>query len=98
MATEKSILIEPPGVFGGSDDQPVWVICGWLLLRGTNLLVIRPGAPTQQLDASFQVEAGKITAINLTPRQRPPRTRGSRGERQPAAIRWEGVARLSRKR
>jgi hypothetical protein len=33
-----------------------------------NLLVIRPGAPSQQLDASFRVEAGKITAINLTPR------------------------------
>jgi hypothetical protein len=32
------------------------------------LLVIRPGASTQQLDASFRVEAGKITAINLTPR------------------------------
>ena len=25
-----------------------------------NLLVIRPGAPTQQLDASFRVEAGKV--------------------------------------
>jgi hypothetical protein len=33
-----------------------------------NLLVIRPGAPSQDLDASFRVEAGKITAINLTPR------------------------------
>ena len=33
-----------------------------------NLLVVRPGAPTQQLDASFRVEAGMITAINLTPR------------------------------
>ena len=33
-----------------------------------NLLVVKPGAPTQQLDASFRVEAGKITAINLTPR------------------------------
>jgi hypothetical protein len=32
-----------------------------------NLLVLRPGAPTQKLDASFRVEAGKITAINLTP-------------------------------
>jgi hypothetical protein len=32
------------------------------------LLVIRPGAPTQTLDASFRVETGKITAINLTPR------------------------------
>jgi hypothetical protein len=33
-----------------------------------SLLVIRPGAPTQELDASFRVEAGKITAINLAPR------------------------------
>jgi hypothetical protein len=32
-----------------------------------NLLVIRPGAPTQHLDSSFRVEAGKITAINFTP-------------------------------
>jgi hypothetical protein len=31
------------------------------------LLVIRPGVPTQHLDASFRVEAGKITAINFTP-------------------------------
>ena len=37
-----------------------------------NLLVVRPGAPTQQLDAGFRVEAGKITAINLTPRHRLP--------------------------
>jgi hypothetical protein len=33
-----------------------------------NLLVVRPGAPSQDLDASFRVETGKITAINLTPR------------------------------
>lgn len=33
-----------------------------------NLLVIRPGAPSQDLDATFRVEAGKITAINLAPR------------------------------
>jgi hypothetical protein len=32
-----------------------------------NLLIVRPGAPSQSLDASFRVEAGKITAINLTP-------------------------------
>jgi hypothetical protein len=32
------------------------------------LLVVRPGVPTQELDSSFRVEAGKITAINLTPR------------------------------
>ena len=33
-----------------------------------DILVIRPGAPSQFLDASFRVEAGKITAINLAPR------------------------------
>ena len=33
-----------------------------------DLLVVRPGAPTTHLDASFRVEAGKITAINLAPR------------------------------
>ena len=32
-----------------------------------DLLVVRPGAPTQHLDATFRVEAGKITSINLTP-------------------------------
>lgn len=32
-----------------------------------NLLVVRPGAPSQQLDATFRVEAGRITAINLSP-------------------------------
>ena len=33
-----------------------------------DLLVMRPGAPSQHLDAMFRVEAGKITAINLAPR------------------------------
>ena len=33
-----------------------------------NVLVIRPGAPSQHLDATFRVEAGKITAINFAPR------------------------------
>ncbi len=33
-----------------------------------NLLVVRPGAPSQELDATFRVEAGKITAINFAPR------------------------------
>jgi hypothetical protein len=33
-----------------------------------DILVIRPGAPSQHLDATFRVEAGKITAINLAPR------------------------------
>jgi hypothetical protein len=30
--------------------------------------VVRPGAPSQHLDAQFRVEAGKITSINLSPR------------------------------
>ena len=34
-----------------------------------DILVVRPGAPTQHLDASFRVEAGKITSINLAPRR-----------------------------
>ncbi|MBA3307967.1 MAG: hypothetical protein H0T04_04690 [Chloroflexi bacterium] len=33
-----------------------------------DLLVLRPGAPSQHLDATFRVEAGRITAINLAPR------------------------------
>ena len=33
-----------------------------------DLLVVRPGAPTQHLDATFRVEAGKITSINFAPR------------------------------
>ena len=33
-----------------------------------DVLVIRPGAPSQHVDATFRVEAGKITAINLAPR------------------------------
>ena len=34
-----------------------------------DLLVARPGAESQHLDAAFRVEAGKITSINLTPRR-----------------------------
>jgi hypothetical protein len=33
-----------------------------------DLIVLRPGAPSQHLDAQFRVEAGKITSINLAPR------------------------------
>ena len=33
-----------------------------------DVLTVRPGAPSQHLDASFRVEAGKITSINLAPR------------------------------
>ncbi len=34
-----------------------------------DLLVVRPGADSQHLDAAFRVEAGKITSINLAPRR-----------------------------
>jgi hypothetical protein len=30
-----------------------------------NVLVLRPGVQSQQIDATFRVEAGRITAINL---------------------------------
>jgi hypothetical protein len=33
-----------------------------------DVVVVRPGAPSQHLDATFRVEAGRITAINLAPR------------------------------
>ena len=33
-----------------------------------DVLTVRPGAPSQHLDASFRVEAGKITSITLAPR------------------------------
>jgi ketosteroid isomerase-like protein len=32
-----------------------------------DVVVVRPGAPSQHLDAQFRVEAGKLTSINLTP-------------------------------
>ena len=35
-----------------------------------DLIVLRPGAPSQHLDAQFRVEACKITSINLTPYSR----------------------------
>jgi len=33
-----------------------------------DLLVLRPDAPSQHIDAIFRIEAGKITAINFSPR------------------------------
>ena len=33
-----------------------------------DIMVVRPGAPSQHLDATFRVEAGKITSINIAPR------------------------------
>jgi hypothetical protein len=32
-----------------------------------DLLVLRPGTASQHIDATFRVEAGKITSINLSP-------------------------------
>src|SRR6476620_1612556 len=32
-----------------------------------DLLVVRPGAQSQHIDATFRVEAGRITAINIAP-------------------------------
>jgi hypothetical protein len=53
-------------------DKGLKMIPGQVRDTGVNyecdLLVLRPGAPSQHLDATFRVEAGKITAINLTPR------------------------------
>ena len=34
-----------------------------------DLVVVRPGAQSQHLDATFRVEGGKITSINLAPRR-----------------------------
>jgi hypothetical protein len=33
-----------------------------------DLLVLRPDVPSQHIDATFRVEAGKITSINLSSR------------------------------
>ena len=33
-----------------------------------DLLVLRPGAPSQHLDATFRIETGLITSINFSPR------------------------------
>src|SRR5688500_11705724 len=65
----------------GSDEVSGWslradkglkMIPGVVRDTGVNyecdLLVLRPGAPSQHLDATFRVETGKITAINFGPR------------------------------
>jgi hypothetical protein len=53
-------------------DKGLRMIPGEIRDTGTtyeaDLLVVRPGAPTQHIDATFRVEAGKITAINIAPR------------------------------
>ena len=42
----------------------------WVVLpeSSDDLLVVRPGAQSQHIDATFRVKAGKITAINIAPR------------------------------
>ena len=35
---------------------------------GADLLVLRPDAPSQHIDATFRIETGKITSINFSPR------------------------------
>src|SRR5262249_39892910 len=42
-----------------------------------DLVVVRPGAPSQHLDAQFRVDAGKITSINPPPSSRWPRPPGA---------------------
>ena len=53
-------------------DKGLRMIPGEVRDTGANyecdLLVVRPGAPSQHLDATFRVEAGKITSINFAPR------------------------------
>jgi hypothetical protein len=53
-------------------DKGLKMIPGEVRDTGSNyecdLLVVRPGAPSQHLDATFRVEAGKITSINFAPR------------------------------
>jgi hypothetical protein len=35
-----------------------------------DILIVRPGSKSSKIDATFKVEAGKITAINFSPRDR----------------------------
>ena len=53
-------------------DKGLRMIPGGVIETGNNyeadVLVLRPGADSQHLDATFRVEAGKITSINLAPR------------------------------
>jgi hypothetical protein len=53
-------------------DKGLRMIPGEVRDTGSNyecdLLVLRPGAASQHLDATFRVEAGKITSINFAPR------------------------------
>jgi hypothetical protein len=53
-------------------DKGLRMIPGGIRDTGVNyecdLLVLRPGVASQHLDATFRVEAGKITSINFAPR------------------------------
>jgi len=53
-------------------DKGLRMIPGGVRDTGVNyecdLLVVRPGAPSHHLDATFRVEAGKITSINFASR------------------------------
>lgn len=53
-------------------DRGLKMIPGEVRDTGVNyecdLLVLRPGSMSQHLDATFRVEAGKITSINFAPR------------------------------
>ena len=54
-------------------DRGLRMIPGGVRDTGTtyeaDVLVVRPGVLSQHIDATFRVEAGKITAINFTPRR-----------------------------
>jgi hypothetical protein len=64
--------VEQVGGWFTRADKGLRMIPGEVRDTGMNyecdLLVLRPGAPSQHLDATFRVETGKITAINLAPR------------------------------
>jgi len=64
--------LEQAGGWFARADKGLRMIPGEVRDTGVNyecdLLVLRPGAASQHLDATFRVEAGKITAINFAPR------------------------------
>jgi len=64
--------VEQVGGWFTRADKGLRMIPGEVRDTGMNyecdLLVLRPGVPSQHLDATFRVETGKITAINLAPR------------------------------
>ena len=66
-------LLEQVGGWFLRADKGLRMIPGDVRDTGTtyeaDLLVVRPGVQSQHIDATFRVEAGKITAINLSPRR-----------------------------